>query len=372
MRLSSLLRLRVGARHLLRQITDPYRRYQHAKMIHAIRVAVAILASIALTTGVNLPHGEWASITVLIVIGGLQHHGNIRKKAAERALGTLIGASGGLLLILVQSSFHLPALTYTLMAIGCGVGGYFAIGQAGYVALLGAITMMIVAGHGDAEFSDGLWRTANVLIGIAIALLFSFALPLYATFSWRYKLADGLRDCARLYSRIVAGESGIDDAYQKILVRQGTMLVQLRALMPSVAKEIDVSTAQLEPIQRHLRGMVGALELLTTVHVENADPALRARVAEALASEERRIRETLVGMARALKFGTLARLRPPRPARPRVGEARANEPGSSGDGVPVNGLPIELERYVWLTDQLLEQTDMLRQRLAELAGHWNI
>jgi uncharacterized membrane protein YccC len=360
MRLSPLLRIRLGARHLLRQATDPYRRYRHAKLIHAVRVATALLASIAFTTGINLPHGEWASITVLIVIGGLQHQGNIRKKAAERALGTLIGATGGLLLILVQSTFHWPALTYALMAIGCGIGGYYAIGPPGYIALLGAITMVIVAGHGDAEFSDGLWRTANVLIGIGLALLFSFALPLYATYSWRYKLADGLRDCARLYARIISGHLLNEAEDQKLLVRQGTMLVQLRTLMPSVAKEIDVSSADLETIQRNLRGMVGALEMLTSVHADNADPAVRECLAEALASENRRIRELLIGMSRALKFGTVARLRAPRTSR-----APSRAPAMAA-------LPDELERYVWLTDQLLEQIDLLRQRLADLAQHWNI
>jgi uncharacterized membrane protein YccC len=363
MRSTLLIRLRLGARSLLRQVTDPYRRYRHAKLIHAIRVAAALLASIALTTGINLPRGEWASITVLIVIGGLQHHGNIRKKAAERALGTLIGASGGLLLILVQSSLHIPALTYSLMAIGCGVAAYFAIGSAGYIALLGAITMMIVAGHGDAEFSDGLWRTADVLIGIVIALVFSFALPLYATYSWRYKLADGLRDCARLFSRIVSGPSVVDDDTQKILIRQGAMLVQLRALMPSVAKEIDVPASQLEGIQRNLRGIVGALEMLTALHFDSTDVGVRADIAQALAIEDRRIRETLVGMARALKFGTVARLRPPR------------TPQSSPAVQALNGSAVPspaLERYVWLTAQLREQIDMLRQSLSELAARWNI
>ncbi|MBX4011310.1 FUSC family protein, partial [Burkholderia cepacia] len=74
-------------RNALRPLLDPYRRYRHAKLIHAARVALAILVSIALSTGLNVPHGEWSTITVLIVVGGLQHHGNIRKKAAERALG---------------------------------------------------------------------------------------------------------------------------------------------------------------------------------------------------------------------------------------------------------------------------------------------
>ncbi|RKP44240.1 FUSC family protein [Pararobbsia silviterrae] len=358
MRLSPVTRLRLGARALLRQVTDPYRRYRNAGVIHAIRVATSILASIALTTGIDLPHGEWASITVLVVIGGLQHLGNIRKKAAERALGTLIGASGGLLLILVQSTFHVPGLTYLLMAVGCGVGGYYAIGKAGYVALLGAITLVIVAGHGDAAISDGLWRTADVLIGIVIALVFSFALPLYATYSWRYKLADGLRDCARLYSRIVGGHAVGDDEHRQILARQGTMLVQLRGLMPSVAKEIDVPGVELESIQSTLRSIVGALEMLTALHLATDDAGTRTRIVDALRGEDRKIREALIGIARALKYGTVARLRAPKASRP--------------IDVSAFDAPIELERYIWLHAELRDQIDALRAKLAELATHWNI
>ena len=59
---------------------------------------------------------------------------------------------------------------------------------------------MIVAGHGDNTMAAGLWRTVDIVIGITIALAFSFALPLYATWSWRYKLADALRGCAALHA----------------------------------------------------------------------------------------------------------------------------------------------------------------------------
>jgi uncharacterized membrane protein YccC len=359
MRLTLLLRLRLAARQALRQVTDPYRRYRNAKLIHATRVAVGILASIAVTTGIRLPHGEWASITLLVVIGGLQHHGNIRKKAAERALGTLIGAAVGLALILLQSWLHFAALTYLLMAIACGVGAYYAIGKAGYVALLAAITVVIVAGHGDAEVSDGLWRSADVLIGIALALAFSFALPLYATYSWRYKLSDGLRDCARLYSRIVGGQPLDDDEHQKLLIRQVSMLVQLRSLMPSVSKEINVPVNVLEAVQRNFRGIVGALEMLSTTHLDRLDDARRVLIRQALSGEDRRIRETLIGMARALKFGTLARLNP-------VASSPLPPPEASA------GPSAEVERYVWLTAQLLDQIDALRVGLAQLAPRWNI
>lgn len=111
-------------------LLDPNRRYSQARLFHAVRVALALLVSIALTTGIRIPHGEWASITVLVVIGGLQHHGNIRRRAAERGVGTAIGALIGLLLIVQQSYLlHWPLLTYLLMALVCGYCAYHAIGK---------------------------------------------------------------------------------------------------------------------------------------------------------------------------------------------------------------------------------------------------
>jgi uncharacterized membrane protein YccC len=75
------------------ELSGSRRFYRHAGLIHAARVGLSVLASILLTSALHLPHGEWTSITVLTVVGGLQHHGNIRRKAAERSLGTLIGAA---------------------------------------------------------------------------------------------------------------------------------------------------------------------------------------------------------------------------------------------------------------------------------------
>jgi hypothetical protein len=41
------------------------------------------------------------------------------------------------------------------MAVVCGFFSYHAIGKGGYTALLSAITVFIVAGHGDNPISDG-------------------------------------------------------------------------------------------------------------------------------------------------------------------------------------------------------------------------
>ncbi len=223
-------------RRLLRPLLDPYRRYRHARVIHAVRVSLGLLATILLTTGIHLPHGEWASVTMLVVIGGLQHHGNIGKKAAERAIGTLIGAGVGLALVAQQAWLGMPWLTYFAMSVVCGFFSYHAIGKGGYTALLSAITVFIVAGHGDNPVTDGLWRGVDILIGIALALAFSFALPLYAVYSWRYNLADALRDCAKVYGRIIDGQAITADEHLKLMTRLNAVMVQLRSLMPSVSR----------------------------------------------------------------------------------------------------------------------------------------
>jgi uncharacterized membrane protein YccC len=198
---------------------------------------------------------------MLIVIGGLQHHGNIGKKSVERAYGTLIGAALGLAVVAQESYLGMPLLTYVIMSLICGFFAYHAIGKGGYTALLSAITLFIVAGHGDNPITDGLWRTVDILIGIALALAFSFALPLYAVYSWRYNLASGLRDCASAYERIASGQSITADEHVKLTARMGATLLQLRSLMPSVSKEVKISIVELDAIQGHYRMCLSLLEI---------------------------------------------------------------------------------------------------------------
>lgn len=320
-------------------------------MIHAVRVSLGLLASILLTTGIHLPHGEWASVTMLVVIGGLQHHGNIGKKAAERAIGTLVGAAVGLVLVVQQSWLGMPWLTYFAMAVVCGFFSYHAIGKGGYTALLAGITVFIVAGHGDNPVSDGLWRGVDILIGIALALAFSFALPLYAVYSWRYNLADALRDCATLYGRIISGQSVTADEHLKLMGRLNTVMVQLRSLMPSVSKEVKISMTELDAIQRQLRLCVSTLEILGNTRPDASD------LQTALKAEHRLIRVQLIGMARALKSGVTERLNRPM-------------------ALPVVSLkaPVynALDGYRLLTEQLAANIGDMRQRLARTAPNWNI
>lgn len=345
-------------RRQLRPLLDPYRRYRHARVIHAVRVSLGLLATILLTTGINLPHGEWASVTMLVVIGGLQHHGNIGKKAAERAIGTLIGAGVGLLLVAQQAWLGMPWLTYFAMAVVCGFFSYHAIGKGGYTALLSAITVFIVAGHGDNPITDGLWRGVDILIAIALALAFSFALPLYAVYSWRYNLADALRDCATIYGRIINGQSVTDDEHHKLVGRLNTVMVQLRSLMPSVSKEVRISMTELDAIQRHLRMCVSTLEILGNIRPDASDADAMAHLQSALKAEHRLIRVQLIGMAWALKSGASQRINRP-----------VEQPSDSSLAAPVYS---PLDGYRLLVQQLASNIGEMRQRLAKTAPRWNI
>ncbi|CAI8721362.1 Fusaric acid resistance family protein [Pseudomonas sp. IT-196MI5] len=336
---------------------DPYRRYRHARVIHAVRVSLGLLATILLTTGIHLPHGEWASVTMLVVIGGLQHHGNIGKKAAERAIGTLIGAGVGLALVAQQAWLGMPWLTYFAMSVVCGFFSYHAIGKGGYTALLSAITVFIVAGHGDNPVTDGLWRGVDILIGIALALAFSFALPLYAVYSWRYNLADALRDCAKIYGRIIDGQAITADEHLKLMTRLNAVMVQLRSLMPSVSKEVKISMTELDAIQRNLRMCVSTLEILGNTRPDANDLEAMSLMQTALKAEHRQIRVQLIGMARALKSGAVQRLSRP-----------VDVPLVSLDAPVYN----TLDGYRLLTQQLAANIGQMRQRLAGNAPRWNI
>ncbi|HEY4802539.1 MAG TPA: FUSC family protein [Paraburkholderia sp.] len=369
-----------------RALASPYYRYRNAKVIHSVRVGLAMLASILATSGIDIPHGIWASVTLLVVIGGLQHQGNIRKKAAERALGTLLGAVIGLALIVLQAVTGSVTLTYVLMSLVAAVCGYYAIGKPGYVALLAAITMCIVAGHGDNLIDTGLWRTLNVMIGIVIALVFSFALPLHATYSWRYSLADNLRDCARVYAQVANGEHVDPDEQVQTFMRLNARLVQLRGLMPSVAKEIDVPLARLEQVQRLHRAILSALEMLCTGTGSYEQPLVRV----AFAQRGEQVRRALLATARALRFGgsrhpeaAAQGLRPSVEsvegceAEPVVAVGEGGAEGAEVASAAVSPqtrseLAPQMQGPYWLSLRVEEQVERLRALLLETEPRWNI
>jgi hypothetical protein len=144
---------------------------------------------------------------------------------------------------------------------------------------------------------------------------------------------------------------------RKALVLQGNLLVQLRSLMPWVAKEIDVSTAQLEAIQHSLRICISLLEVLATTRPQVDDEDVKVFIQRYLNNEHYRLGAMLIGMSRALQFGTLARLQPRKNAMPvQMPEA----------------VPLQLVAYLSLMLRLSSEFDELRQHVSAIADRWNI
>ncbi len=158
---------------------------------------------------------------------------------------------------------------------------------------------------------------------------------------------------------MLGGETISEEAQVKRFLAINKRLVQLRSLMPSVAKEIDVPQAKLEEIQRLQRAVLSSLELLATGPLMQADAAARAAYAEQCGAEVRAVRAILLAIARGLRFGRATHFGIP-----------AALPLAHSDAALK--LPPEFQGPYWLGQRLAEQVDRLRERLLETEPNWNI
>ncbi|MGM8887128.1 FUSC family protein, partial [Psychrobacter sp. 1U2] len=186
-------------------LVEPYARYQHADVLHAIRLGTAVLTALLLNEVTNLPHGEWTTITVFVILGLLQYQGAIYTKAKERILGTLLGVGVGLgFLWLSEDIGTWMWIYYLLIGIISGIIGYVAVKQLGYIGLLTGITMLMIVSSPDQSSigQDGLYRAFNILLGAGVAVAATLVLPLKSTLMWRFLLASNLETCGNLYAGV--------------------------------------------------------------------------------------------------------------------------------------------------------------------------
>lgn len=344
-----------------RRLANPYTRYRYAAWIHCVRVGPALLASMLLTSALKLPHGLWASVTVLVVMGGLVHQGTIRGKSYERVLGTLAGAALGLCVIAVYDRTRSLALTYLVMSVLGAASAFYAIRRPGYVALLAGITMCIVAGPGETGFTEGLWRSANVLIGVAVALVFSQIYPLRAVYVWRYLLSDNLRACARIYGQLSSNHDFTAEHFARQLEELDHRLVASRAHLGPVSRETGMPLRELEILQRIHRAIMGTLESLIASRQFAAQAGEIEPVPASLDTHRQIIGRLLLQSAHALKFSRTSKL------------VQACQGLDNLPARPHNLTDsFEKQGFYWLTLRLYEQVEMLSAKLASTSTHWNI
>lgn len=288
--------------HPWRVLVVPYYLNRYARQVHVLRVALAFLLGLGVVMSSGIPHGGWMLVTILIVLGGVPHWGGVRRKALERMGGSLLGAAAGLVAILLHGTS--PWLCYGWMLLVIALSSWHAQGKGGYLALLTGITLVIVGGLGDEPINEALWRSCNVLIGSMIGMGAAATLPLRALDSWRFLLADNLREAAMLYNRIarrlpVEGDAALDQFNAR--------LIRMRGLLGAVTQESYLSHRQLDQVQRCQRGIWTLLDRMDQVAAST--PALAEEV-----SPRRAIVRTLLRAAHALRFNQPQLLADPLPA----------------------------------------------------------
>lgn len=386
--------------HLLTApLVEPYARYQYADILHGVRLGCAVVLALLINKITQLPHGEWTSITVFIILGLLQYQGAIYTKAKERVLGTLLGIAVGLILLWVSHGLlGYLWLYYALIGVISGVIGYYAIKQLGYIGLLTGITMMMIISSTSSVGEDGLYRALNVLIGTIVAVAATLILPLKSTLMWRFLLANNLEACADIYAGVgtqvdvrvalnyqhtsqdspiegsvspsllssyalpsttppLVDESVMTKAMGDSLKTINKRLLTVRSHIAATASESGIDKATLELIQRTHRNIIGTIDLLLTAAPKLSQIEIDADNRVLLIHYQHELTQAMRHMAAVLRSPSDEVFRPIT----RI---------TVSDYPSIKCLAFEWQGYFWLTQTLQGQLQLLSDLLREDKPKW--
>jgi len=363
---------------------EPYARYQHADVLHAIRLGVAVLIALLLNEFTHLPHGEWTTITVFVILGLLQYQGAIYTKAKERILGTLLGVVVGLsFLWLIQD-------TGGWLWLYSGIIGYVAVKQLGYIGLLTGITMLMIVSSPDHSniTQDGLYRAINILLGAGVAVAATLILPLKSTLMWRFLLASNLETCGNLYAGVgnhidaeilvpkpfkyskatssasiiypknpAVPDTPVNKALVKALQKINKRLLAVRPHIAATASESGIEKETLETIQRTHRNIIGTIDLLLSAAPRLANIEIDDENHILLIHYQHELTQAMQHMAAVLRSPNDEVFRP-------ITRIAVSEYPS------VENLGFEWQGYFWLTQTLQVQLQRLSELLQTTKPQW--
>ncbi|MGO3104992.1 MAG: FUSC family protein [Psychrobacter celer] len=362
---------------------EPYIRYQRADVLHACRLGVAVILALLVNKVTNLPHGEWTTITVFIILGLLQYQGAIYTKAKERVLGTLLGIGTALgVLWFNQNAGAWLWIDYALIGILSGIIGYLAVRKLGYTGLLTGITMlMIVSDLGNSSIGqDGIYRALNILLGTGVAVAVTLILPLKSTLMWRFLLSSNLDACSSLYASVghhidaadgaagntthksnpvafSAGEVPVDRALVTTLQQINKRLLAVRPHIAATASESGIEKETLETIQRTHRNIIGTIDLLLSAAPRLANIEIDEENHVLLVHYQHELTQAMQHMAAVLRSPSDEVFRP-------ITRIAVSEYPS------VQRLAFEWQGYFWLTQTLQTQLQQLSDLLQTTKPQW--
>lgn len=233
--------------------------YRHYRSVHGVRIAIAFVLTFLLVRLTGIPEGTWPLITLVVVMGPISTWGNVFPRAVQRICGTLAGSLSGLI------ALKLELLSLPVMLLWCAVVmvvcGYLTLGRHPYLALLIGITLGVVVGAPEGDFTVALWRTGDVILGSLLALLFSAIWAQRAYIHWRIQLSDTLAEITKIHHAGFSPNLIEKPRLKKSLGKLLTSVVKMRALLVPASKETRIPRSVFEAIQTINRNMVNTVEM---------------------------------------------------------------------------------------------------------------
>ena len=372
-------------------LVEPYARYQHADVLHAIRLGIAIILALLTNQITGFPHGEWTTITVFIILGLLQYQGAIYTKAKERVIGTLMGIVAAFAILWFNQEAGAWLWTeYTLIGIISGIIGYFAVRSLGYTGLLTGITMLMIVSNLNQNniVQEGIYRALNILTGTGIAVAATLILPLKSTLMWRFLLANNLEACGNIYAGVgdhidadaltatpykytevnpassvihytshAIPDIPVDKALLKSLKGINKRLLAVRPHIAATASETGLETDTIETIQRAHRNIIGTIDLLLTAAPRLANIEIDDENHILLIHYQHELTQAMRHMAAVLRSPSDEVFRPIT----RI---------AVSDYQSVQHLAFEWQGYFWLTQTLQTQLQQLSDLLQKTKPQW--
>ena len=371
---------------------EPYARYQHADILHAVRIGAAIMLALLANQISHFPHGEWTTITVFIILGLLQYQGAIYTKAKERVLGTILGIVVAFVILWFNKETGAwLGIEYLLIGIVSGIIGYFSVRRLGYTGSLTGITMlMIVSNLNQVDMvQDGVYRALNILIGTGIAVMVTVVLPLKSTLMWRFLLANNLEACSTIYAGVghhidadvlaprslvydevtssasltyskdnsTTSDMPVNKALVKSLQQINKRLLAVRPHIAATASESGIDKETIETIQRTHRNIIGTIDLLLSAAPRLANIEIDDDNHTLLIHYQHELNQAMQHIAAVLRSPSDQTFRPIT----RI---------ALSDYPSVQYATFEWQGYFWLTQTLQAQLQQLSDLLQATKPQW--
>lgn len=269
--------------------------FDYSRFRFGTRTGIAACLALLLAWSFGLEHPQWAAMTVWGV--SQPTRGLLFEKAGYRSLGTLIGTSIGICIVMLAGdAVLLKGLGLTLWVVLCVYGANLLHGLISYGAVLAgysASMVVLLSRTPDALLPLGLDRLFTVLLGVLTALvvgwLFTYKRAEQTLVNKiRRQTAETLRTIARAY------EQGSIDKIP--LHNQITNLAHLETQLADHGAGSPSAHLSAKLLRRLLNAQLGLLAQLETSSVQHRDDladALRETAQAFTDNEVKPIRQCL-------------------------------------------------------------------------------